>query len=309
VLERLKAGVDAAQLEDVKAEAIAKYKHFEDAIASYLTRSDAIPRMVKTIGKAYTVHPNKLLDNLEQLSQIYDQVCDVSTITPPVSYLMQTQKGILPTYLFGEEDVQNKMREGLQDFFSHLDFTKVSEILEGATLYASWVMAKWIREKRRLSEVLDAELEIDFSSYCVLFIDRIVKVLGVAVDPELFIMLVRGPAADGYNVTFETVMSLELQFWEAVLQGLLGDEDVLSGEVPLMDSPAIEAVDEQFVLQYVMVPESARVFFDEIEIPLKKYFLAEKFATIAEAVEQIATEGFDGEELGKLGTFLNEPVA
>jgi hypothetical protein len=219
---------------------------------------------------------------------------------------MQRQKGILPTYLFGEESDQNKMREGLQDFFSHLDLTKVGEILEGATLYTSWVMAKWIREQRRLSEVLDAELEIDFSSYCVLFIDRIVKVLGVAVDPELFMMLVRGPAAEGYNVTFETVMSLELQYWDAVLQGLLGDEEVLSGEVPLMDSPTIEEVDEQYVLQYVMVPEAARSFFDDIKISLKKYFLAEKFANIAEAVEDIVAKGFDAEELASLSAFLSE---
>lgn len=308
MLERLKAGVDEAQQEEVKADVIAKYKHFEEVIASYLTGADALHRMVKAIGRAYTIHPNKLLDNLEQLSQLYDQVCEVATITPPVSYLMQTQKVILPTYLFGEEDAQTKMRDGLQDFFSHLDLTKVSEILEGATLYASWVMAKWIREKRRLSEVLDTELEIAFSSYCVLFIDRIVKVLGVAVDPELFLMLVRGPAAEGYNVTFETVMSLELQFWEAVLQGLVGDEDVLSGDTPLMESPMIEDFDEKNILQYVMVPEVAHGFFEDIGISLKNFFLAEKFASIAETVNDIVTAGFDAEETAQLGAFLNEPV-
>lgn len=308
VLERLRVGVDDSQLAEIKAEAVAKYAHFEEVVASYLTGEDAIERLLKSISRAYTIHPNKLLDNLEQLSQLRDQVYELFTITPPVSYLMQTQKSILPTYLFAEEDVQAQMRANLPEFFSYLDLSNVGEILEGQTLYASWVMAKWIREERRLSEILDKDLEIAFSSYCVLFIDRIVKVLGVEVDPMVFMMLVRGPSDPEYNITFETVMSIEIKFWEAVLHSLMGDAKVLGGEVPLMESPMIQNFDEKFVLEYVMVPEIGRRLFDDICIPLKKFFLAEKFATICETVNRIATNGFEESEINRLNSFLTEAI-
>ena len=309
MLERLKAGVTDAQMVQIAVDIAAKYAHYEEVIAPYLTGEDAIERLLLAIGRGYTIHPNKLLDNLEQLSQLRDQVTEVPTITPPVSYLMQTQKSILPTYLFAEEDAQAQMRENLPDFFSHLDFTKVSEILEGQTLYASWVVAKWICEKRRLSEVLDKDLEIAFSSYCVLFIDRIVKVLNVEVDPAIFMMLVRRRADPNYNVTFETVMGIELEFWAAVLHGLMGDKEVLSGLVPLMDSPTIEKFNENFVLEYVMVSEAGRRLFTDINVSLKKFFLAEKFATICETIDQIVASGFDEDEINRLNSFLVETAS
>ena len=308
LLEKLKVNPSAAQLEQLKADAVKVYKAFEERIALLITGPDTIDNLLKTIERAYTIHPNRLLNNLEQVSQLYDQVYKTQTLTPPMSYLMQIQKTLLPTYLFADDATQQQMRAGMQDFFSHLDLSKVNEILEGQTLYASWALAKWIREKQVLNKVLNAEQEIEFSSYCVLFVDNIVRNLHVAVDSNLLLKLVHGPQYTDYNVTFEDVMVLELKFWRPILEGILGDDAVLHKRVPLLQSEKIAAFDEKYVFEYVRVPDQAHAFFKGIGTSLKQFYLAETFASIIEVVESIVTQGLTAEELSSLNAFLREPA-
>ncbi len=308
LLEKLKLNPSATQLEQFKADAVKQYKIFEEKIAAQITGPDTIDNLLGSIERAYMIHPNRLLNNLEQVSQLYDQVYKTQTLTPPMSYLMQIQKTLLPTYLFADEATQQQIHSSMEDFFAPINLSKTSEILEGQTLYASWALAKWIREKTVLNKVLSPEQEIEFSSYCVLFVDNIVKSLHVAVDPNLLLKLVHGPQYTEYNVTFEDVMVLELQFWRPILEGILGDEAVLQKRVPLLQSAKIASFDEKYVFEYVRVPDQARSFFDTMKISLKQFYLAETFSTIVEAVGLIVTNGFSTEELSTLNAFLKVPA-
>ncbi len=308
LLEKLKLNPNATQLEQLKADAVKQYKVFEEKIASRITGPNTIDDLLVAIERAYMIHPNRLLNNLEQLSQLYDQVYKTNTLTPPMSYLMQIQKTLLPTYLFADEATQQQIRTGMEDFFAPIDLSKTGEILEGQTLYASWALAKWIREKTVINKVLSPDQEIEFSSYCVLFVDNIVKSLHVDVDPNLLLKLVHGPQYTEYNVTFEDVMVLELQFWRPILEGILGDEAVLAKRVPLLQSAKIAAFDEKYVFEYVRVPEQAHSFFDKLGVSVKQFYLAETFTTIVEAVESIVTKGLSAEELSALNAFLKVPA-
>ncbi len=308
LLEKLKVNPNATQLEQLKADAVKQYKGFEEKIASRITGLDTIDNLLRSIERAYMIHPNRLLNNMEQLSQLYDQVYKTQTLTPPMSYLMQIQKTLLPTYLFADEATQQQIRSTMEDFFVPIDLSKTSEILEGQTLYASWALAKWIREKTVINKVLSPEQEIEFSSYCVLFVDNIVKSLHVAVDPNLLLKLVHGPQYTDYNVTFEDVMVLELQFWRPILEGILGDAEVLEKRVPLLQSAKIAAFDEKYVFEYVRVPDQARLLFEKFGLSMKTFYLAETFASIIEAVESIVNKGFSAEELGSLNAFLKVPA-
>ncbi len=308
LLEKLKLNPSATQLEQLKADAVKQYKIFEEKIASQITGPDAIDNLLRAIERAYMIHPNRLLNNLEQLSQLFDQVYKTQTLTPPMSDLMQIQKTLLPTYLFADEATQQQIHSSMEDFFAPIDLTKTSEILEGQTLYASWALAKWIREKTVINKVLSPEQEIEFSSYCVLFVDNIVKSLHVAVDPNLLLKLVHGPQYTDYNVTFEDVMVLELQFWRPILEGILGDAAVLEKRVPLLQSAKIAAFDEKYVFEYVRVPDQARLLFEKFGLSLKQFYLAETFASIIEAVECIVNKGFSAEDLGMLNAFLKVPA-
>ncbi len=164
LLEKLKLNPNATQLEQLKADAVKQYKVFEEKIASQITGPTTIDDLLSAIERAYMIHPNRLLNNLEQLSQLYDQVYKTQTLTPPMSYLMQIQKTILPNFLFADEATQQQIRSCMEDFFAPIDLTKTSEILEGQTLYASWALAKWIRERKVINRVLSPEQEIEFSS-------------------------------------------------------------------------------------------------------------------------------------------------
>ncbi len=308
LLEKLKQNPNATLLEQLKADAMKQYKIFEEKIASRITGPNTIDDLLGAIGRAYTIHPNRLLNNLEQLSQLFDQVYKTQTLTPPMSYLMQIQKTLLPTYLFADEATQQQIRASMEDFFTPIDLTKTSEILEGQTLYASWALAKWIRERTVINKVLSPEQEIEFSSYCVLFVDNIVKSLNVGVDPQLLLKLVHGPQYTDYNVTFEDVMVLELQFWRPILEGILGDTAVLEKRVPLLQSAKITAFDEKYVFEYVRVPDHARTLFESFGLSLKLFYLAETFATIIEVVESIVNKGFSTEELSLLNAFLKVPA-
>ncbi|MHA1730756.1 MAG: hypothetical protein ACTSU5_02380 [Promethearchaeota archaeon] len=307
LLEQFGKKLSPARISALKPEIAERFDGYLETIADFMHTKGSYSKYVRYIKRAYRVNPNGLVDNLEQISQLYDQVNEVETLGTPVSFLMQNLKTVLPTFFFEDEEGQRETLSNLGDFFEDLDLDNVDESTPGVELYPSYVLARWIREGKRVGDVLDDQREIMFSSYCGLFFDMAAKVLNLNVDERVVLSLVRGPSSElgAIPVTFQHILEVEMAFWKKILTNILSGNKYHLKRSKLKKIKNVEEMDVGRALKYINVPKQAyAVFKDEFGIPISDFYVAEACANIIENVKFIADHGYSDDERAKLEAIL-----
>lgn len=311
VLEKLQEGtLSKAELQSLEREVHAKFDQCVDTITHFMHSKGKYYRYLRVIKKAYRNHPNALVENLEQLSQLYDQINVVDTLGTPISFLMQNMKTILPTYFFADADEQARTRQAMPDFFEDLDESAADEKSPGIELYPSWVLARWINEETPVCASLNPDLEKMFSSYCLLFLDSTVKQLGLNIPARVLLSLIQGPECPttARETTFLDIVGIELKLWEEILRNLLSANKYYLKNTKLQKFENIDETDAGRALKYLTIPEKARAAFDRLGIKVHEFYIVEVCADIIAEITRIADEGFTSEERAKLrGILKNAP--
>ncbi len=310
LLERFKERPRPAEIKALREEITSRFDQYLTTISDFMYKKGSYTKYSRAIMKAYRIHPNKLIENLEQISQLYDQVNDVETLGTPISFLMQNLKTLLPTFFFQDEKEQKETKDSMSAFFEDLDLGAVDEATPGIELYPSYILGRWIREKRCLCEVLDNDREIMFSSYCGLFFDMAAKVLNLDIDAKIVMALIQGPnlPEEDIPVNFDDIVKTEMKFWKRILTNILSSSKYYMRDTKLKKIKNVEDMDVGRALKYLNVPEQAyEIFSNEFDIPVSDFYLAEACANIIENILDITEHGFSPEEQAQLEKILKNP--
>ncbi|GAB4307679.1 MAG: hypothetical protein Kow0069_05410 [Promethearchaeota archaeon] len=310
-LERFTERLDQSASEQVCEEANRRFEEYISTIVHFMHSKGTYHRYSRRILKAYRIHPNKLIDNLEQLSQLYDQVFEVDTLGTPISFLMQNLKTVLPSYALVAADGRRDLEAELPEFFAYLNTASLEIQTPGLEVYPSWLLGKWIREDRCISDVLSQEREIMLSSYSALFLENAARVLGLDVPKRVVLGLVRGPEVqlERINVTFGDLVNVEVKFWKMILRAILSkDERYLKG-TKIKRIQNVEEMDFGRALKYLDVPPAAFERFENATgIAAHEFYVAEVCATIIDNVNYVVEHGFAPEEREALAALLKDPA-